>query len=81
MQVNSKLQPNVYFCAHEHKSKYITHNKNLIYIETTEFGDGDPPLEIIFKEDIKYEIFVPTCSYRMGTRKIGYGAAIIGEMY
>lgn len=27
-----------------------------------------------------YEILVPTCSYRMGTAKIGYGFAIIGKL-
>ncbi|XP_026314458.1 uncharacterized protein LOC113226144 [Hyposmocoma kahamanoa] len=75
--VNNRLQPNIYFCAHDHKSKYITQNKNLVFKETTEFRDGDPPLEITFSEDIKYEIFVPTCSYRMGTNKIGYGAAVL----
>lgn len=26
-----------------------------------------------------YEILVPTCSYRMGTDKIGYGYAVIGK--
>lgn len=28
-----------------------------------------------------YEILVPTCSYRMGTKRIGFGYAVIGEKF
>lgn len=30
-------------------------------------------------QDELYEVYVPTCSYRMGTGDIGYGAAVLGR--
>lgn len=31
------------------------------------------------KENSYLEIIVPTCSYRMGEKRIGYGMAVIGK--
>lgn len=48
--------------------------------ETHLFQYNDPILNIALDNEWLYEIFVPTCSYRMGTSKIGYGAAVVGEL-
>lgn len=80
-QVIAKLQPHVVFAAHEHKSMIVqtdallqqdrhiipvTQDNNIVYTFTLGISD-------------LYEILVPTCSYRMGTNKIGFGYAIIGK--
>ncbi|KAF9808823.1 hypothetical protein SFRURICE_010917 [Spodoptera frugiperda] len=37
----------------------------------------DTTLNISFEQETLYEVYVPTCSYRMGTDYIGYGAAVL----
>ncbi|XP_041974081.1 uncharacterized protein LOC121729585 [Aricia agestis] len=76
-QVHNAIHPDVYFCAHEHQSKYMRLNRNFERKETHLLQYVDSPLEIGFDNDFLYEIYVPTCSYRMGTDKIGFGAAIV----
>ncbi|XP_047545100.1 uncharacterized protein LOC125077257 [Vanessa atalanta] len=76
-QVNKAIRPEIYFCAHEHMSKYFKQTKNFEYKETHLLQMNDPVLDVAFDDEWLYEIFVPTCSYRMGTDKMGYGAAII----
>lgn len=44
----------------------VTQDNNIVYTFTLGVSD-------------LYEILVPTCSYRMGTSKIGFGYAIIGK--
>ncbi|CAG5002296.1 unnamed protein product [Parnassius apollo] len=76
-QVNDAIHPNIYFCAHEHKSKYFIKDENLRNIFTRYIRPGDEILNINHNEENIYEIYVPTCSYRMGTQTIGYGAAVL----
>ncbi|XP_039765133.1 uncharacterized protein LOC120637379 [Pararge aegeria] len=76
-QVNNAIHPDIYFCAHEHVSKYMKQKKDFSSKHTYLLQSGDPVLDVRFDEDFLYEVFVPTCSYRMGTSKIGYGAAIL----
>ncbi|OWR42718.1 hypothetical protein KGM_210930 [Danaus plexippus plexippus] len=73
-QVENAIHPDIYFCAHEHVSKYTKQNKN---VETHFLTSWDSRLDVSLDDGFKYEIYVPTCSYRMGTSKIGYGAAVI----
>ncbi|XP_049876909.1 uncharacterized protein LOC126374334 [Pectinophora gossypiella] len=79
--INNVIRPNIYFCAHEHESKYVMQNPQLTFRETFPLKYGDKVLGISFSsnsvDDTIYEIYVPTCSYRMGTSKIGYGAAVL----
>ncbi|XP_014369025.2 metallophosphoesterase 1 [Papilio machaon] len=75
-QVNDAIQPNIYFCAHEHKSKYVVKDKELRNIAGHALRLDDDILTVHRDGDL-YEIYVPTCSYRMGTNRIGYGAAIV----
>ncbi|XP_059058174.1 uncharacterized protein LOC131851670 isoform X2 [Achroia grisella] len=75
--VNNEIHPNIYFCAHDHESKYVQQKKDLTQRSSHQMLAGNFVLRVPFYEDSLYEIFVPTCSYRMGTGKIGYGVAII----
>ncbi|XP_059058173.1 metallophosphoesterase 1 homolog isoform X1 [Achroia grisella] len=76
-KVNNEIHPNIYFCAHDHESKYVQQKKDLTQRSSHQMLAGNFVLRVPFYEDSLYEIFVPTCSYRMGTGKIGYGVAII----
>ncbi|CAH0726224.1 unnamed protein product, partial [Brenthis ino] len=76
-QVNKAIHADIYFCGHEHLSKYVRQKKNFESKETFSLKSNDPVLNIQLDDDWLYEIFVPTCSYRMGTSKIGYGAAVV----
>ncbi|CAD0195879.1 unnamed protein product [Chrysodeixis includens] len=76
-KVSSAIHPKIYFCAHDHESKYVKQSKDLTNRVTNWFTDPKSTLSIAFDEETRYEIFVPTCSYRMGTSYIGYGAAIL----
>ena len=75
----STINPQIFFCAHDHESKYIKQHKDLTHKVTTWFNEPESTLSITFDDDSLYEIYVPTCSYRMGTSNIGYGAAVLGK--
>ncbi|XP_073942266.1 metallophosphoesterase [Choristoneura fumiferana] len=77
-KLNNLIHPNIYFCAHDHESKYTIQTKafGINYVHPTPFYE-DKVLEIFFDNDDYYEVYVPTCSYRMGTSNIGYGAGIL----
>lgn len=77
----NRMQPHLLFTAHEHKSMIVSTNaimrdarqiipitKKTNLFHTVSLGVAD-----------MYEIMVPTCSYRMGTNKMGYGYAIIED--
>ncbi|XP_072937170.1 uncharacterized protein Mppe [Epargyreus clarus] len=76
-QVDAAIHPNIYFCAHDHESKYMKQSKDFMSKQTYPFQYGSPMLNLVADEDWLYEIYVPTCSYRMGTDKMGYGAAVL----
>ncbi|XP_054716182.1 metallophosphoesterase 1-like isoform X2 [Uloborus diversus] len=67
------LQPHIILSAHDHKSVHLTADRHtgiqLPYPVTDLSG-------CLFNvtESFVHEIIVPTCSYRMGTHKMGYGA-------
>lgn len=80
-KVLSKMQPHLLFTAHEHKSMIIS---------TDAIQRGDRHIVPVTPNDNKMhnyglgavnmiEIIVPTCSYRMGVNKIGYGLAVLGK--
>ncbi|XP_047514761.1 uncharacterized protein LOC125056000 isoform X2 [Pieris napi] len=76
-KVIDSIHPDIFFCAHEHKSKYVKFKRDYASKETHLLSYNDPVLSISFDNNWLYEIYVPTCSYRMGTSKIGYGAAVV----
>lgn len=80
-KVINKMQPHVLFTAHEHKSMIISTDallhKDYHIVPIT--PESDKIYEYALGVQNMYEIIIPTCSYRMGTNKIGYGYAIIGK--
>ncbi|XP_063617326.1 uncharacterized protein LOC134790449 [Cydia splendana] len=74
-EVNKHTHLDIFFCAHDHESKYTTQTQRFEQSKIHQFY-GNEILDIGFGGDV-YEIYVPTCSYRMGTSKIGYGAAVL----
>ncbi|XP_064292067.1 metallophosphoesterase 1 [Plodia interpunctella] len=68
-KVNSIIRPDIYFSAHDHESKYVQQRKELPLHNSSVLN--------IHRDAGLYEVSVPTCSYRMGTSHIGYGAALI----
>ncbi|XP_013187014.1 metallophosphoesterase 1 [Amyelois transitella] len=72
-KMNAKIRPDIYFSAHDHDSKYVKQKRDL-----TQRQALYPLYSVLHipRGDWLYEISVPTCSYRMGTSKIGYGAAV-----
>lgn len=47
--------------------------------QVTWFENPKSTLSLAFNDESLYEVYVPTCSYRMGTSYIGYGAAVLGK--
>lgn len=75
------MQPHVLFTAHEHKAMII--NTDAMLRQDRQIIPINPDNNNVFTFSLgasdMYEILVPTCSYRMGTSKIGFGFAVIGK--
>lgn len=80
------LQPHIIFSGHLHRSMFI--KRSQVYTEftkTTPLNVGAKDRYQVHEFDLKetitkqsyLEILVPTASYRMGERNMGYGHAII----
>ncbi|XP_060519624.1 uncharacterized protein LOC132697898 isoform X1 [Cylas formicarius] len=78
-KVINKMLPHVLFTAHEHKSMII--KTDALLRQDFHITPVTPENTKIFQFTLgstdMYEIMVPTCSYRMGTTKIGFGYAAI----
>ncbi|GIY16792.1 metallophos domain-containing protein [Caerostris darwini] len=73
------VQPHIILSAHDHKSEHIiAERKNGIIIRTPSMQDANFCTFNISDSTI-HEIIAPTCSYRMGTHKMGYGALEINK--
>ncbi|XP_055539796.1 uncharacterized protein LOC129726757 [Wyeomyia smithii] len=82
-----QYQPDVIFSAHDHTSKYAITTKNTLGVEpifsplnvnqATRHDIVSFNLNEFRKNGQLLEISVPTCSYRMGVMKIGYGFAVL----
>lgn len=74
------MHPHVLFTAHNHKSMIVSTNdqyrNDRLITPITE--DNNRIYQYFLGLSELYEILVPTCSYRMGTTKIGYGFAVLG---
>ncbi|XP_018320679.1 uncharacterized protein LOC108733839 [Agrilus planipennis] len=79
-KVLSKLQPHLVFSGHNHESMVIAVDNSLRNERHITPLDGDSGIfECVLGDQSIYDILVPSCSYRMGTAKIGYGYAIIDD--
>lgn len=78
LQVGHEIEPNVIFSAHQHASRIITYPP----IHIKQFNHDSSPISYDFTETgekKRLEIMVPTSSYRMGSKEIGYGYSIVGK--
>lgn len=75
------IDPHIIFSAHEHKSMMIESSINLLDTKSYKcFAcNGIEILDLTKNNKLFKEIMVPTCSYRMGVKDIGYGLAVIGQ--
>ncbi|KOB78775.1 Uncharacterized protein OBRU01_01420 [Operophtera brumata] len=55
----------------------VTYPQQLAHRVTHWLKDNGEVLRVPAGGDTLYEVYVPTCSYRMGTQHIGYGAAVL----
>jgi hypothetical protein len=75
------MLPQVLFTAHEHKSMIVStdallrQDRQIIPVTP----DNNKIYEYTLGNTDMYEFIIPTCSYRMGTDKIGYGFAVLGK--
>lgn len=78
-QVMTKLKPNVVFSAHDHRMAIATTRLNdSQFFEADSFFHGPTKVQKHINSIDCVEVMWPTCSYRMGVDKIGYGFATIG---
>ena len=92
--IMSTIRPQIVFVGHTHTSQIIQcfdckdqSKRSLSTKElTTSFkGNGKPFTDNnVYRfqalgDSALHQIIVPTCSYRMGVPRMGYGAALIGE--
>ena len=71
-KILSSLRPNFVFSGHIHHEKYTIHS-------TVPEGRRNSLPNDKKLEGFTHEITVPTCSYCMGQRQMGVGAAVVGE--
>jgi len=78
-KVLDKMHPHLLFTAHTHKSMMVSTQDEFRKdrLITPIRPDDNQVYEYSLGAIDIYEILVPTCSYRMGTDKIGYGLAVI----
>ncbi|XP_008190944.1 uncharacterized protein Mppe [Tribolium castaneum] len=78
-KVFNKVLPQVLFTAHEHKSMIVStdallrQDRQIVPVTP----DNNKVYEFTLGNTDMYEFIIPTCSYRMGTDKIGYGFAVL----
>ncbi|XP_058451331.1 metallophosphoesterase 1 homolog [Malaya genurostris] len=87
IQTVKAIQPDVIFSAHDHNSKFavirqdeLGKNSLFVALNTKRKNRHDIHsfnLIELRRNDQLLEISVPTCSYRMGVMKIGYGFAVL----
>lgn len=80
-QVMTNLKPNVVFSAHDHRMAIATtHLNDSSFFEADHFFQNPNKIthRLINDQDC-IEVIWPTCSYRMGVEKAGYGFATIGN--
>lgn len=85
-----KYHPNLIFSAHSHVSTKILSNEHRIFnskshtlnfdLHNLYYNWSEFDLTELRQAEEYLEIMVPTCSYRMGFKRIGYGMAILGNL-
>lgn len=78
-EVMTDLDPDLIFAGHRHVSEHVAVRRRDGSVESLRlsFTDDRVAVRLNLSRQLVHEIEVPTCSYRMGTRSVGFGAAII----
>lgn len=75
----TKLKPNAIFSAHDHRIAMATTRQNdSHYFQVDNFTEDSAVIKKQLNDEDCTEVIWPTCSYRMGVEKSGYGFATIG---
>ena len=75
----TKLKPNVIFSAHDHRLAMATSRLNESdHFEIGDFSENNSKIVKKLNNFDCVEVIWPTCSYRMGVKKAGYGFATFG---
>ncbi len=75
----NNLKPNVIFSAHDHRAAMATSRFNDTgFFQVSASFDDSAKIRQQMNDDECFEVIWPTCSYRMGVEKAGYGFATIG---
>ncbi|KAK4029975.1 hypothetical protein OUZ56_022931 [Daphnia magna] len=79
-EVITKLKPNAIFSAHDHRIAMATTRQNdSHYFQVDNFTEDSAVIKKQLNDEDCTEVIWPTCSYRMGVEKSGYGFATIGD--
>ena len=81
MQALKELSPQIIFTAHDHKAMHLSLDTATDQLsDTWILPPNETPLyQLRLDMGDVHELQIPTCSYRMGTRHMGYGLAYIGN--
>ncbi|XP_034936354.1 uncharacterized protein C630.12 isoform X2 [Chelonus insularis] len=79
--VVKELSPQIIFTAHDHKAMHISLDSVVDQLSSIRIFKPNENQFYNFRLDINdiHEFKIPTCSYRMGTRHMGYGLAHINN--
>lgn len=79
----TKLKPHMIFSAHDHRAALATtHLAEDSFTVSPSFTSGGRELfRTRLNDEETLEIIWPTCSYRMGVPRMGYGFVTIGKLF
>ena len=76
----SELNPDLIISAHEHLARLMESDRDSVKLQAMDTMEQKGRIwDISSKGQNLFEIMVPTCSYRMGVPRSGYGAAVISK--
>jgi len=79
-KVISELNPDLIISAHEHLARLMESDRDSVKLQAMDTMEQKGRIwDISSKGQNLFEIMVPTCSYRMGVPRSGYGAAVINS--
>lgn len=78
-EVMKDVDPDLMFAGHRHVSEHVAARRQDGSVESlqTSFTADRVAVRLNLSRQLVHEIQVPTCSYRMGTRSVGLGAAVV----
>lgn len=79
-KVTDELNPDLIISAHQHLARLMESDRDSVKLQAMDTMEQTGRIwDISSKGQNLFEIMVPTCSYRMGVPRSGYGAAVINK--